>query len=82
MEVTDGVLTGAPAGQFCFGKEKQIRLLEYCEKNNYDPSDTWYYTDSISDLSALEVVGHPVCVVPDRRLALIAREKGWKIYDW
>jgi phosphoserine phosphatase len=57
-------------------------MLAYCEKNNYDLSDTWCYADSISDLPVLEVVGHPVCVVPDRRLALIAREKRWKIYDW
>ena len=82
MEVTDGVLTGFPAGQFCFEKEKQIRLLDYCKKNNYDLGETWCYADSISDFPVLEVVGHPVCVVPDRRLALIARDKGWKIYDW
>jgi HAD superfamily hydrolase (TIGR01490 family) len=82
MEVTNGVFTGSPAGQFCFGKEKQIRLLEYCKKNNYDLNETWCYADSISDLPVLEVVGNPVCVVPDRRLEMIAREKGWKIYDW
>ncbi len=79
MEVADRVFTGGPVGKFCFEEEKKIRLMQYCEKNNHNLREAYYYGDSISDLSALEVVGHPVCVQPDRKLSRTAFEKGWRI---
>jgi HAD superfamily phosphoserine phosphatase-like hydrolase len=79
MEVADGVFTGAPENKFCFEDEKRIRLIQYCEMRNYNLNEAFYYGDSISDLPALKVVGHPVCVQPDRRLSRISRENGWKI---
>lgn len=79
METSEGILTGAPVGNFCFGDEKRTRLLSYCENNHYDPAEAWYYADSVSDLPVFEVVGHPVCVTPDKKLSRIAREKGWNI---
>jgi HAD superfamily hydrolase (TIGR01490 family) len=82
METDDGIMTGDPAGNFCFGDEKRIRLLSFCEKNHYDPAQAWYYSDSVSDIPVFEVVGHPVCIAPDKKLTRIAREKGWKIYNW
>jgi HAD superfamily hydrolase (TIGR01490 family) len=82
METIDGILTGNPAGNFCFGDEKRIRLLAFCEKNNWDPAQVWYYSDSASDIPVFEVVGHPVCVSPDKKLVRVAREKGWEIFDW
>jgi HAD superfamily hydrolase (TIGR01490 family) len=82
METDEGIMTGNPAGNFCFGDEKRIRLLSFCEKNHYDPAEAWYYADSVSDLPAFEIVGHPVCITPDKKLTRIAREKGWKIYYW
>jgi len=82
MEVKDGVLTGLPVKSFCFKDEKRIRLVEYCKIMNYNLSNAFYYGDSIPDLQALEVVGYPVCVAPDKRLLKIARERGWKICDW
>lgn len=81
MEVVNGVLTGFPETKFCFEDEKRVRLLEYCESGNYDLKEAFYYGDSISDVPALEVVGHPVCVAPDRKLSAIAREKGWRIFE-
>jgi HAD superfamily hydrolase (TIGR01490 family) len=82
LQVRDGVLTGFPLGRLCFGKEKAVRLLAYCENNNISPSDAWYYGDSISDLSALSSVGNPVCVNPDNRLKKVALKNGWKIVSW
>jgi HAD superfamily hydrolase (TIGR01490 family) len=79
MEISEGVLTGNPVGNFCFEDEKRIRLLSYCEKNHCAPSEAWYYGDSISDLPVFEVVGNPVCVSPDRKLAKIAREREWRV---
>ncbi len=82
MEIAEGIMTGKPEGNFCFGDEKRIRLLSFCEKNHYDPAEAWYYSDSVSDLPVFEVVGHPVCITPDKKLTWIAREKGWEICDW
>jgi HAD superfamily hydrolase (TIGR01490 family) len=81
MENELGILTGKPVGNYCFEDEKMIRLLSYCNENNYDPSTAWYYADSISDLSVFEAVGHPVCVSPDRKLAIHARNNRWKILN-
>jgi phosphoserine phosphatase len=36
-----------------------------------------FYSDSINDLALLSVVGRPVVVDPDRRLAATAIRKGW-----
>lgn len=82
MEVVDGVFTGMVENKYCFEDEKRVRLMQYCEAGNYDLAEAFYYGDSISDLPALDVVGHPVCVEPDRKLIRIARERGWRICDW
>jgi len=82
LEAVNGILTGLPVGAFCFREEKVVRLKQYCEKNNSKLKDAWYYGDSISDLPALSIVGHPVCINPDKKLERVARKNGWKIYYW
>ena len=82
LEVIDGYLTGLSVRPLCFGEEKPNRLKEYCEINNTDPASCWYYGDSIADSPALSIVGHPVCVNPDKKLLKKARENNWKIYYW
>jgi HAD superfamily hydrolase (TIGR01490 family) len=82
LESVDGYLTGRPVRQLCFGKEKANRLKEYCEKNNTSPEECWYYGDAFADFPALSIVGHPVCVNPDKKLLKKAKENGWKIYSW
>jgi len=79
MEEKDGVFTGLPENKYCFGDEKRVRLIRYCEEKKYTLSEAFYYGDSISDLMALQVVGNPVCVNPDRKLSAIAHKEGWRI---
>jgi putative phosphoserine phosphatase/1-acylglycerol-3-phosphate O-acyltransferase len=79
LEVSDGILTGRPAGKLCFGEEKLTRLKSYCEKNNSNPKDCWYYADSLSDLPALQEVGITVCVNPEKKLKAKANHNGRKI---
>ncbi len=79
LETENGIFTGRPRGEFCFNEEKVVRLAEYCEKNNTSPVHTWYYGDSIADIHALSIVGHPVCVNPDKELLKIAGKRGWEI---
>ncbi len=82
MEVVNGYLTGYPEGRLCYGEEKKTRLMEYCEKNDNIPEESWYYADSISDYPVLSIVGHPVCVNPDKELIKKALDYGWKICKW
>lgn len=82
IEIKDGVLTGKAKGKFCFGKEKLIRLEEFCISNNYSLKEAWYYADSIDDTHVLEKVGHPVCVTPDKRLQKVANKRKWTVNLW
>jgi hypothetical protein len=44
-----------------------------------DLSGSNAYSDSITDLPMLELVGNPVAVNPDRELARVAREREWEV---
>lgn len=79
LESKDGILTGTTNGKLVYGPEKKVRMLAYCQDNNYDPGDAWYYGDSHTDRWVMEAVGFPVAVSPDKRLLKIARKKEWPI---
>jgi len=82
LQVRDGYFTGLAEGRICFGKEKLNRLTGYCNAENIDPANAWFYSDSISDLPVLNAIGHPVCVNPDRKLRVEARKRSWRILLW
>jgi HAD superfamily hydrolase (TIGR01490 family) len=82
LETENGILTGKPNGSYCYGQQKYTRAIQYCEENNYSLADAYFYSDSISDLPLLQVVGNPVCVCPDSSLRQIAEKSGWTINDW
>ncbi|MEA1878888.1 MAG: HAD-IB family hydrolase [Bacteroidota bacterium] len=79
LEVKDGLFTGKPIGRLCFGVEKLKSLKSYCKENPCELTNDYYYADSISDLHVLKVVGHPVCVDPDKRLARYAKRHNWRV---
>ncbi|MFT4976861.1 MAG: HAD superfamily hydrolase (TIGR01490 family) [Myxococcota bacterium] len=82
FEVIDGRFTGRPIEPMCFGTGKRTYAEQLAQKYNISLDDCAFYTDSYSDLPALEVVGRPVVVHPDPRLARLARKRGWVIEDW
>ena len=82
LEVENGKFTGKPKGNFCYGEEKYLRAIKYCEEHNFSFMDAYFYSDSISDLPLLQVVGNPMCVCPDDSLRKIANKCGWTICDW
>ena len=51
-------------------------------ENDYDLAGSYAYTDSMTDLPMLEIVGHPVCVNPDAPLRKVAVERGWPVVDF
>lgn len=82
LEVRNGVFTGRFVGEACYGEEKVNRLREYCHEMNCSPGKAYYYADSISDFQALDSVGYPVCVNPDKKLTRLAVAKHWRIHEW
>jgi HAD superfamily hydrolase (TIGR01490 family) len=82
LEIIDGKYTGRALGPPCIGEEKLNRVREYCREHGFSLEDAYYYADSILDLPALEAVGQPVCINPDKKLAEEAEKRGWPIHRW
>lgn len=82
FEVVEGRFTGRLLEPLCFGDGKRIHAKQLASEAGVSLQDCTFYTDSYSDLPALEVVGRPVVVHPDPRLARVARQRGWPIRDW
>lgn len=83
LEQRDGRYTGRSLEPICQGQGKAERLRAYLGRagSDVDLSASCGYADSIFDLPALEMVGHPVAVYPDEQLAALAAQRGWEVYD-
>ncbi len=64
---------------YSYGPFKAEAILDVADREGIDLQESYAYSDSITDLPMLEVVGHPVVVNPDRDLARIARERDWEV---
>lgn len=65
--------------RYAYGPGKAEAILELAAAENIDLSASHAYSDSITDLPMLELVGHPVVVNPDDDLKSIAKERGWEV---
>ena len=74
----EGNFTGRLDGPFVYGPGKVIAMEEFATKHDIDLSESYAYSDSLSDLPMLRAVGNPVVVNPDPPLLEIAREEGWQ----
>jgi len=81
-EIIDGRYTGGLTGHFVYGEGKAAAIQDLAAEKGYDLSLCYSYSDSISDLPMMELVGHPVAVNPDGELADRARTKGWPIVEF
>lgn len=77
-EVRDGLYTGRLERRL-LGQVKAAAVGELASAEGLDLAVSTAYSDSSSDVPLLEAVGRPVAVNPDRRLARIARARGWPI---
>lgn len=78
-EIEDGIYTGRITGSFLYGEAKAAAILELAAAEGIDLEASYAYSDSVSDVPMLQVVGHPVVVNPDAELKELARERGWEI---
>ncbi|MEO6629524.1 MAG: HAD-IB family hydrolase, partial [Aquihabitans sp.] len=64
------------------GESRASALFDYARTHDLDLAEAVAYADSSNDLPMLEVVGFPVAVNPETRLASLARKRGWLIEQW
>ena len=81
LEVKEGFFTGEVQYDYCYGREKLKRALEFCQHTGNRLDEAYYYADSFADIYTLEKVGNPVCVSPARKLRLAAMRKKWRIIE-
>jgi phosphoserine phosphatase len=81
-ETVDGRYTGRLEGPMAHGPEKARRVAELAARRGIDLDRSYAYSDSINDLPLLEMVGYPVAMNPDRKLAGVARRRGWVVQDF
>jgi HAD superfamily hydrolase (TIGR01490 family) len=81
MEFVNGYSTGRIIPPVMASATKAQWIREYAERENISLSDSYSYSDSISDLPMLSIVGHPVAVNPDFRLKQTALQHDWAILD-
>jgi HAD superfamily hydrolase (TIGR01490 family) len=79
MEVSKGRFTGKASRKLVFGKEKAVRMKEYCASNGFPLDTAWYYGDAFTDRFVMQSVGNPVAVKPEIKLRWMAKRRGWKI---
>lgn len=82
FEASNGILTGRLVPPVSYGVGK-VKLAErFAEAHGIDLAQSFFYTDSITDLPMLERVGEPRVVNPDPRLARVAKQRGYPVLDW
>jgi HAD superfamily hydrolase (TIGR01490 family) len=78
----DGALTGEIAGEPCYREHKLTHVNRWLAQRHTSLAafeQSWFYSDSASDLPLLNAVSHPVAVQPDERLRAHAQAAGWPV---
>ena len=82
FEVERGKLTGQLRGPACYGAGKIHWAEALGRDHQLDVQQSWFYTDSYTDLPMLERVANRVVVNPDPRLKRTAKDRGWPVRNW
>jgi HAD superfamily hydrolase (TIGR01490 family) len=81
MVIEDGLYTGDIAF-YAYGPNKATAMAELAERRGYDLTESFAYTDSVTDLPMLEAVGHPHAVNPDKALRREAAAREWPMLEF
>ncbi len=81
-QVANGILTGHLLRHPPTGEARAQIIDDYARSLGVSLEDCVSYADSSSDLPMLEVVGFPVAVNADPKLALMAERRGWHRETW
>ena len=75
LRIDDDVYTGELAGEVCTGEVKVARLRPFAEAGELAAA----YGDTYSDIPMLSLAQQAIAVCPDKRLAIAARKRGWRV---
>jgi HAD superfamily hydrolase (TIGR01490 family) len=78
MEVADSRYTGQ-VEFYAYGEAKAEQVRALAAERGYSLPLCYAYSDSVTDLPMLEMVGNPRAVNPDRALRRIAQQRGWPV---
>ncbi|MGH3368398.1 MAG: HAD family hydrolase [Nocardioidaceae bacterium] len=78
MEIEDGRYTGE-IGFYAYAENKATAIEGLAAERGYDLARSFAYSDSVTDVHMLEIVGHPHAVNPDRELRRVAASRGWPV---
>jgi HAD superfamily hydrolase (TIGR01490 family) len=67
---------------YAYAGAKATAIRQVAEVRGYDLSRCYAYSDSITDLPMLSVVGHPTAANPDRELRAAATAMGWEVREF
>ncbi len=67
---------------YAYGQQKADAIRALAKRSRVTLSRSFAYSDSITDVPMLEVVGHPVAVNPDRERRHVAEDRGWEIRNF
>jgi HAD superfamily hydrolase (TIGR01490 family) len=81
LEFVNGMATGRLLPPVMAAATKASWIRTYTEREGISLSDSYAYTDSMSDLPMLSIVGHPAVVNPDMRLRQTALHHDWPILN-
>lgn len=82
MQDEDGKLTGEVSSPLCYADGKVHWAEQWAKEHGISLEESYFYTDSYSDLTMLERVGHPRVINPDPKLRALAQRRNWPILDW
>ncbi len=80
-EIIDNRYTGRYLGTPTYQEGKVTVLTEWLGDSDHSLDGSYFYSDSINDISLLELVDNPKAVNPDDELKAIAEERNWEIID-
>jgi HAD superfamily hydrolase (TIGR01490 family) len=81
LEFVNGIATGRLLPPVLAAATKASWIRTFAEREGLSLSDSYAYSDSMSDLPMLSVVGHPAAVNPDMRLRQTALHHDWPILN-
>ena len=78
FEIQNNKFTGKVLGEPCFRDGKLNKVKKWINENDYDLSETYFYSDSFNDLPLLEKVKYPVIVDGDDKIVEIGKNNNWE----
>ena len=79
-EVVNNKITGnLIKAAFACGKLEKVK--DWCDTNNYNLDESFFYTDSINDLPLIKACPNSIIISPDKKLEKYAKENNLSILE-